>query len=344
MLLFIQDEYDRTHRAWYWIKRLGFQLIFTVVPEDNISLVYPPEEFPNIQFKNVLTGYIPDSVSDPDGLTPPSKREIFVGYRGRPLHIRYGKLGQEKSRIGELVAEYCQKNNIPYDIGVKEKDRIYGSNWYDFIHSCRAVLGTESGSNVFDWDGDLDEQIGAYRHLNRHATNEEIYNNVINKHETPGLMNQISPRVFEAIALRTALVLFEGNYSGIILPENHYIPLKKDGSNLDQVFELIGNDQYLDELTERVYRDVIKPGKYTYHSFIHYIDSEIEKAYENIKLKFIYLEEVKSAKSKQNSDEIFTGPITTDPIISLMQSLVISRIMFIYFKIKSKIRVFLRIT
>ena len=58
-------------------------------------------------------------------------------------------------------------------------------------------------------------------------------------------MNQISPRVFEAIALRTALVLFEGEYSGIIAPGVHYIPLKKNLSNLDDVLSLLGDDEYL---------------------------------------------------------------------------------------------------
>src|SRR3989338_9177781 len=30
-VLFIQDEYNNTHRAWHWIKRLGIRLVFTVV-------------------------------------------------------------------------------------------------------------------------------------------------------------------------------------------------------------------------------------------------------------------------------------------------------------------------
>ena len=38
----------------------------------------------------------------------------------------------------------------------------------------------------------------------------------------------MSPRVFEAAAVRSCQILFEGRYSGILEPMVHYIPLKKD--------------------------------------------------------------------------------------------------------------------
>jgi hypothetical protein len=41
---------------------------------------------------------------------------------------------------------------------------------------------------------------------------------------------------FEACMMRTAQVLLEGYYNGIFEPWKHYIPIKKDCSNLDQVF------------------------------------------------------------------------------------------------------------
>ena len=40
-------------------------------------------------------------------------------------------------------------------------------------------------------------------------------------------MHVISSRVFEAIASRCLLILFKGDYSGIIKPWKHYLPLEK---------------------------------------------------------------------------------------------------------------------
>ncbi len=78
-----------------------------------------------------------------------------MGCRGRNLPLEYGRLGQEKVLIGKLVRTYCKSNGLYCDIEWTEENRIYGPIWYDFMASCRSMLGSESGSNVFDWDGTL---------------------------------------------------------------------------------------------------------------------------------------------------------------------------------------------
>lgn len=273
-VLFIQDEYDHTCCAWHWITQIGFNLVFTVVPSGNIPRIYPPEEFVGIRFISNLTGYVPSDAKT-HSLVPPSRRRVIVGYRGRPLPIRYGQLGREKIAIGSLVRQYCEANAIPHDIAWSEEDRIYGPKWYDFMTRCRAMLGTESGSNVFDWEGDLSAQIRSYKENNPGATEDDVYRAVIQPRELPGLMGQISPRIFEAIALRTALVLFEGSYSGVITPNIHFIPLKKDGSNLKEVFELLNDGAFVDAMADRAYEDVIVSEKYSYASFVEMVDQQL---------------------------------------------------------------------
>ena len=109
--VFIQDEYDYTKRAWHWIRLLGISLVFTVVPQDSIKKIYPAEELPGVKFVSVLTGYSPSEISQTIP-RPPSQRSLIVGYRGRPLSIRYGTLGQEKVKVGSLVRTYCEKQDI----------------------------------------------------------------------------------------------------------------------------------------------------------------------------------------------------------------------------------------
>lgn len=274
--LFIQDEYDHTYRTWHWIKKLGLNLIFTVVPQTGIEHIYPKKEFPNSRFINNLTGYVPENFDKDASLPPPSKRSILIGYRGRPLPIRYGKLGIEKVDIGKITKTYCNTYNITTDIEWSEAARIYGDKWYDFMTSCRAMLGSESGSNVFDWDNSINQEIEEFKQKNKSANDADIYDKIIKSKDIDGLMNQVSPRIFEAIAARTILVLFEGNYSEIIQPNIHFIPLKKDGSNLPDIVSLLQDDVYVDEMAERAYRDIIESGKYSYKSFVNTFDHEIE--------------------------------------------------------------------
>jgi hypothetical protein len=90
-------------------------------------------------------------------------------------------------------------------------------------------------------------------------------------------MNQISPKIFEAIACRTALVLFEGRYSGVLEPGKHFLPLKKDFSNVDEVLAKLHDDTFLEALTERAYQDIIGSGRYTYQAFIGLVDAALER-------------------------------------------------------------------
>ena len=276
-VLFIQDEYDFTHRAWHWMKRLGVRLVFSSVPTPSIPQVYPTSEFDDVRFVNNLTGYVPSALSSLPASVPPSARTVAVGYRGRPLPIRYGLLCQQKTLVAQMVRAYCASKGISHDIDWKEEARLYGARWHEFIASCRAMLGTESGSNVFDWDGSLVTRIAAHREANPDATDADVYAAVISAAETPGLMNQVSPRIFEAIACRTALILVEGSYSGIVSPDRHFIPLKADGSNLDEVFERVADGRALDEMTDRAYQEVIAPGTHSYSTFVAMVDDQIER-------------------------------------------------------------------
>lgn len=73
--LYVQDEYEHTCRTWYWIKRLGIGTVFTCVPQANITRIYPRDIFPDVQFVNVLTGYVPHSLIE---LAPPPPRPVAI--------------------------------------------------------------------------------------------------------------------------------------------------------------------------------------------------------------------------------------------------------------------------
>src|SRR5206468_13037957 len=84
-----------------------------------------------------------------------------------------------------------------------------------------------------------------------------------------------SPRLFEAAALRTGMVLFPGEYSGVVEPWRHYIPLEKDFSNFAEVAERIKDDSFLEQLTERTFEELIASGRYSEESFVRRFDDEM---------------------------------------------------------------------
>jgi hypothetical protein len=52
----------------------------------------------------------------------------------------------------------------------------------------------------------------------------------------------------------------------------HYIPLKKDFSNFDEVIRLFKDVTVRKQLTDNAYRDLIAAGKYSYKTFIDSFD------------------------------------------------------------------------
>ena len=275
-LLFIQDEYECTEIARSWMDRLKFDVVYTCVPQESLEYVYPSYRFPETEFLPTLTGYVPEDPALEGYSIPLQERKLLIAYRGRKLPAVYGELGQEKYRIGVEMKNIAGIHGLPVDVEVDESKRIYGTAWYRFLGSARATLGTESGANVFDFDGSLRAEIRRLEAENPEITFEEISAKVLAPHEGRVLMNQISPKIFEAIRLRTALVLFEGSYSGVVFPYEHYIPLKKDFSNIDEVLAKLEDDEYLQSLTERAYQDIVASGKYSYKSFVEGIDADIK--------------------------------------------------------------------
>src|SRR5579871_2098283 len=61
-------------------------------------------------------------------------------------------------------------------------------------------------------------------------------------------------------------------------PMVHYIPLRKDFSNFDEVVSLLRDPHVSRELVENAHRDLIASGEYSYASFVRGVDQELEAA------------------------------------------------------------------
>lgn len=271
-----QDEYDYFLRHRDTVSDVGFNTIITCVSEIDREFVFPRTQFRSVEFITALTGYVSDDLLSSGKRKPISERRWTVGYRGRPVPFIYGKLTREKYLIGSQMKEICASHGISENIDLSEEGRIYGTAWLEFLSNCRAVLGTESGSNVFDFDGSLKREMQSYLEANPAADFETVFERFLSKHEGKVKMNQISPRIFEAIAMGAVLVLFEGEYSGVVKPWEHFIPLKKDFSNVDEVISRLQDVSFLETMATKAYDEVIASGKYHYRSFIEVIDKHIE--------------------------------------------------------------------
>lgn len=277
--IFIQDEYRFVDATIAALREIGVDILFTCVPQDEIEKVYSSDRLPGVRKINVLTGYVPERLLS-RVVKPYAERRIDVGYRARKVPAWLGELGREKYEIGRNFQQDASRDGFVLDISFREEDRLYGDGWVEFVCNCKAMLGVESGASVFDFSGEIQRKVEAHERRNpgvEFQTLKELY---FADAEGKIALNQISPRCFEAAALRTLLVMYEGEYSGRMQPWRHYVPLKKDHSNHAEVVAVLKDPVRAGEIIEAAYREVASNSGNTFRAFVAEFDGVISSAFE----------------------------------------------------------------
>ena len=274
---FFQDECTRCQRRFAFLNEHDIDCVYTCLEPSEFQKVYGRyTKVPNLVSN--LPGYVSDEIVDAGRrfAVPLARRTVDVGYRGRPLPAYLGRGALEKHEIGVRFAELAAGSGLRLDIATGEGDRLYSDDWYRFMANCRCMLGVESGVSAFDLE---DEVLDEYER--RRA--EDLPVGVDDLETLPCWEDVVhyrtaSPRHFEAASLRVCQVLYEGHYSGVMEPMVHYIPLRKDFSNLDEVLALIRDDAVVRELTENAYRDLVASGDWSYRRLVAGLDETLSAA------------------------------------------------------------------
>ncbi len=274
--LFLQDEYQKVNQVQAFIAALGFHLLFTLVNKQNIDIAYPDSRLSRLKKVTVLTGYVQDYMKSIVSL-PVHARGIDVSYRGRRCEYWLGALAHEKEFIATEFVKPAVRQGLKLDISLEESDRLYGEAWFQLLANSRAVLGTESGASIWDFDDTVRHKTNQYLGKHKNADFESVYEHVLKPFDGKILYNAISPRVFEAAATKTPMIMFPGFYSGVCKPDLHYIVLEKDFSNIDDVILKLRDHDYLQSIADRAYSDLIESDLYSQHVFSQLVSSELLK-------------------------------------------------------------------
>lgn len=273
--IFIQDEYRFVNKTIEAMQQIGINLLFTCAPPAIIEKVYPSHKLAGVTVVNVLTGYVPEALLNRSApLT--SERIIDIGYRGRNVPAWLGKLGQEKVNIGILVKEDSPKYGLSSDISFREEDRLYGDSWINFVSTCKAMLGVESGASVVDFSGDIQRKVEAHTAKAPDTSFEDLRRLYFANEDGEISFAQISPRCFESAALRTLMILYEGTYSGVLEPWRHYVPLKKDHSNMAEVAAVLRDPVRLNQIVIQAYDEIACNPRWSFARATHDVDTRIE--------------------------------------------------------------------
>jgi hypothetical protein len=279
----VQDEFTNIDLVSGFLEEIGITHILTCSKEDDWGKFYPrlvnqSVTLKPVAFRTVLTGYVDPSLAASPSL-PPSQRPIAIGYKGGHNPFWLGRHGQLKSAIGEKVRDAAEVRHLTVDITHPDAvSYLKGDAWFDFLRQCRCVLGVEGGASINDHDGRVRQAVEAYLAAHPDAGFDAVKAACFAERDGEVDLACLSPRHFEAAATRTAQLLVEGHYNGVLKPWEHYIPLKPDFSNLDEALAIVMDDTAVDAMVERAYNDVIMSGEWSYAAFVRNIETSVIEA------------------------------------------------------------------
>lgn len=231
-IAFPQDEYDCNVLLDDWMCEWSVDVVFSVIAS-GWDVLYPRyHKQGNIRLG--YTGYIDESLID-RSTKPFQQRAIDIGYRAKKLPPYFGRVGQAKWTIGRDVARLARNTGLNVDIELGDQGTLFGDAWLKFIDDSKFTLGANSGSSLLDPTGEIQRHVRAYLVANPDATFEAVEAACFAGQEGLYSFTAISPRVLEAALLDSAQILVDGEYSGIVKPGEHYIPIRDDASNFDEV-------------------------------------------------------------------------------------------------------------
>lgn len=285
-----QDEFLNTDVLCDFIKEFNVEYVFSNALESEWDKIYSTVDFEKVKIFRVLTGYLDNKIiSRINALSKFEKhRPIEIGYRAWRASPWLGRHGYLKAQIADVFNEKASESGLITDISTRDKDTLLGDVWYKYLLKCKYTIGVEGGASILDRNGEIRRKTEEYLRLNPNASFDEVENLCFPNYEGTLNLFAISPRHLEACATKTCQVLIEGSYNDILVAGKHYIELKRDFSNIEQVLNLIKLDNVREEITDRAYRDIVESGKYNYDKFVDFVIGQTLGYPENREITFRY--------------------------------------------------------
>lgn len=279
-VLMRQDENLMTQLIEDFVIEHDFDILLTCVPQDQVSVAFPRLANSYVDVHTILTGYVtPDMRAFQRA--PYESREFDITYRAYKGGFGGGELVYEKYRIGADAIERFAGSGLNLDISLDPAHRLIGTDWRDRLNNSRCVLATESGSNVFDFDGELYRWAVLFdrEHRNSELGHRELYE-LAREKLTPFEGNvryaQVSPRHFEAAAFGTMQLMFPGSYSDIFIKDRHYLELERDFANATEIVHAIKDPAIHRQITDRAFDEIVMNPSYWIETALNELNERVD--------------------------------------------------------------------
>ena len=239
-LAFPQDDYHNTMELDLLFRGLGVDIIYSVVPK-HMEIFYPLSKR-SCELKGVLTGYIDDnSIAMMKQFNKSFEdREVDIFHRVR-MYNSYGAFCGYHARIKGRMANRFRKvaiqRGVKIDISTRPEDIVYGDRWLERLGNSRFSIGCEGGVSLWDPEGRYQDLVFEYVKAHGDVSFREVESTCFPGQDGRHVFSVVSPRLFESAMMGCSQVLVEGEYLGLLVPWEHYIPVRFDLSDVDMALD-----------------------------------------------------------------------------------------------------------
>lgn len=274
--LFPQDDYTRCALLDELAVDGGFDHVWTPITQD-LKMLYPLSIENGISFSQALTGYAEeDAFGASKGANAAYKdRPIDVGQRVRKLGNSYGLLGFRKFELADIFATEARRRSLNVDFSSEDSDVLLGEAWIRFLGNCKSTISRMGGASIADTRGLLQRALshGKVKESDIPLVPDLRFQRKFKLRV--GNFSAISPRIFEAAAAGVCQILEEDIYlSGTLEPGVHYISLKSDFSNLEEVFSLLQDESYCEQIIANATGFLVDSDVFSYRKFVERVIGE----------------------------------------------------------------------
>jgi hypothetical protein len=248
---FVGNEYKLMPEKIAFCEELGVSLVVSQLSSPSAHALYRER-------LGCEVAAIPSGALDPEvfvARTPAEERPVDLGYRAYESPIYLGH--QERRELAERAGEAARRRGLRVDVSLDPAERFDEPGWAAFLDRCRAQLGSEAGGDFFELTDKTRNRVNAWTAEHPEAGADEVLERFFSGRHADVSGRALSGRVVEAAGTRTAQLLLEGDYGGWFRPDEHYIPLRKDFSNLDEALDKLADRSLTARLTEAAYEVAI---------------------------------------------------------------------------------------
>jgi hypothetical protein len=249
LLMFVGNEYCLMPEKIRFINEVEVDYVASQLPEGAAKWLYS-------DCSNSKLLLVPHALNDKiyRPYQEHQDRPTDIGFIGDRYSYAIGDV--ERTKLAEYFARNSLRQKLTLDIRIGQKVRIPRDAYVRFLNSTRGTIGAESGTYYLEKTDRTLKKVEAFLSWHPNTTFEEVYEIFFKNHTNPVNGKAISSRHFEAVGTKTCQILLEGNYNGILKPNTHFISLNKDYSNVDQVLERFGDEDFVKRMTENAYEYV----------------------------------------------------------------------------------------